>query len=126
MEIVMSEEQGLGFPATSQNFFMLSITSAVTGETIAKASLSCESKGSSHPDPVTACKQLSRADGRIEDVPEDPGPCTKELRPVIVAATGTWNGESRDYKQEFANRCVAVRATGGVIFDLPESEDYSN
>lgn len=121
----MSEEKDPGFQVTSQNSFTLSVTSAATGETIAEASLTCASNGGSHPDPVTACEQLSRADGRIEDIPEDPGPCTKEFNPVILSATGTWNGESRDYKQEFANRCVAVRATGGVIFDLPESRYYN-
>jgi hypothetical protein len=85
---------------------------------IAKASLTCPPNGGTHPNPVTACEQLSRADGRIEGIREDPGPCTLEFTPVIVAASGTWNGEPRHYKQEFSDRCVAIRATGGVIFDL--------
>lgn len=105
----------------SQGSFRLSIRSATTGETIAKASLTCPPNDGSHPNPVTACEQLTRAEGRIEGIPEDPGPCTREFDPVIVAATGTWNGEPRHYKQEFSNRCVAVRATGGVIFDLKNS-----
>lgn len=112
-----------GYPAASQGSFRLSITSAATGETIAEASLTCPPNGGSHPHPVTACAQLSQADGRIEGIPEDPGPCTREFNPVIVAATGTWNGEPRYYKHEFSNRCVAVRATGGVIFDLEKSVD---
>lgn len=98
--------------------FTLSITSAHGGETIASASLTCPPDGGSHPNPAAACEQLSRVDGRIEGIPEDPGVCTREFRPVIVAASGTWNGEPRQYKQEFSNRCVAVRATGGVIFNL--------
>lgn len=53
-----------------------------------------------------------------QGIPEDPGPCTEEFQPVIVAASGTWNGEPRHYRQEFSNRCVAVRATGGVIFAI--------
>jgi hypothetical protein len=64
---------------------------------------------------------LSQADGRIEGIPADPGPCTREFSPVILTAMGTWNGEPRHYKQEFSNLCVAVRATGGVIFDLEKS-----
>ncbi|MGH3821678.1 MAG: SSI family serine proteinase inhibitor [Pseudonocardiaceae bacterium] len=111
------------YSAASQGSFELSITSVATGETIAKASLTCPPNGGSHPNPVTACEQLTRADGRIEGIPEDPGPCTLEFNPVIVAATGTWNGEPRHYKQEFSNRCVAVRATGGVIFSLEKSAD---
>lgn len=106
------------FPVKSQGSFTLSITSAAGGDPIASASLTCPPNGGTHPNPVTACEQLSRADGRIEAIPEDPGPCTREFNPVIVAASGTWNGEPRHYKQEFSNRCVAVRATGGVIFDF--------
>ncbi|MGH3805583.1 MAG: SSI family serine proteinase inhibitor [Pseudonocardiaceae bacterium] len=104
------------YPAQPQASFTLSITSATGGEPIASASLTCLPAGGSHPDPAAACEQLSRSDGRIEGIPEDPGPCTLEFNPVIVAASGTWNGEPRHYKQEFSNRCVAVRATGGVIF----------
>jgi hypothetical protein len=104
------------YPAGPQSSFTLSITSAASGEPIARASLTCPPDGSSHPNAVAACEQLSRADGHIEGIPEDPGPCTREFDPVIVAASGTWNGEPRHYKQEFSNRCVAVRATGGVIF----------
>lgn len=114
-----SEEIGISsYPAGPQASFTLSITSAADGEPIASASLTCPPDGSSHPNPVAACEQLSRADGHIEGIPEDPGPCTREFNPVIVTASGMWNGEPRHYKQEFSNRCVAVRTTGGVIFNL--------
>ncbi len=109
-KIVMSAE-----PQTS---FRLSITSSASGEPIASASLSCPPDGGSHPNPAGACEQLSKVDGRIEGIPEDSGPCTLEFNPVILAASGTWNGEPRYYKQEFSNRCVAVRTTGGVIFEF--------
>jgi hypothetical protein len=114
-----SEKIGISsYPAGPQASFTLSITSATGGEPIASASLTCPPDGSSHPNPVAACEQLSRADGHIEGIPEDPGPCTREFNPVIVTASGMWNGEPRHYKQEFSNRGVAVRATGGVIFNL--------
>lgn len=104
--------------AEPQTSFRLSITSSASGEPIASASLSCPPDGGSHPNPAAACEQLSKVDGRIEGIPEDSGPCTLEFNPVILAASGTWNGEPRYYKQEFSNRCVAVRTTGGVIFDF--------
>ena len=104
--------------AEPQTSFRLSITSAASGEPIASVTLSCSPDGGSHPNPAAACEQLSKVDGRIEGIPEAPGPCTLEFNPVIVAASGTWNGEPRHYKQEFSNRCVAVRATGGVIFSF--------
>jgi hypothetical protein len=107
-----------GYPAGPQGSFTLSITSAAGGESVDTASLTCPPDGSSHPHPVAACEQLSQADGHIDGIPQDPGPCTREFNPVIVAASGIWNGEPRYYKQEFSNRCIAVRATGGVIFDF--------
>jgi Subtilisin inhibitor-like len=116
-----SRSQRFDIPSYSEmphGSFTLAITSANTGETIAKASLTCPPNGGSHPNPVAACEQLSRAHGFIEAIPEDPGPCTREFNPVILTASGTWNGEPRHYRQEFSNRCVGVRATGGVIFDL--------
>jgi hypothetical protein len=113
-----SRSEKIDMPTTSDaaGSFTLSITSSDTGELIASASLTCPPDGASHPNPAAACEQLSQADGRIEGIPEDPGPCTREFAPVIVSASGTWNGEPRYYKQEFSNRCVAVRATGGVLF----------
>ncbi|MGH8900531.1 MAG: SSI family serine proteinase inhibitor [Egibacteraceae bacterium] len=97
---------------------MLSITSATSGELIAEASLTCEPAGGSHPNPGAACKQLSKVDGRIENIPEDPGTCTEEFFPVIVSASGTWDGAERRFEREFGNRCIAVRGTGGVLFDF--------
>ena len=65
--------------------------------------------------------QLSKADGYIEDIPEDPGPCTREFAPVVVSASGLWDGEERRYEREFSNQCLAIRGTGGVIFDFEGS-----
>ncbi len=107
-----------GYTTEPLGSFTLSMTSATGGETLAKASLTCEPAGGSHPNPEAACAQLSRVDGRIEDIPEDPGPCTKDFKPVIVSASGSWRGEERRYEREFSNPCVAIRQTGGVIFDL--------
>jgi hypothetical protein len=77
-----------------QGSFTLSITSASTGKLIAEASLTGKPAGGFHPNPEAACEQLSKVDGRIEDTSEDPGSCTQEFDPVIVAASGTWCGES--------------------------------
>ncbi|MGH8905848.1 MAG: SSI family serine proteinase inhibitor [Egibacteraceae bacterium] len=100
----------------SQSFFTMSIASVNSGEIIAEVSLTCEPPGGSHPNPTAACEQLSRADGRIEDIPAESGFCTFELNPVIVSASGSWRGEARRFEKEFANRCLAVRGTGGVLF----------
>ena len=110
-----------GDPAIPRGSFTLSITESDSGQTMAEATLTCppnDKDAGSHPNPAAACAQLTEADGRIEAIPEALGPCTQEFQPVIVSATGTWDGQPRHYKQEFSNRCIAVRATGGVIFDL--------
>jgi hypothetical protein len=98
--------------------FALSITSKTNGALLAKATLTCDPTGGSHPRAEVACKQLSDAEGYIEAIPADEGPCTREFNPVILRASGTWDGEDRRFEGEFANPCVGSRATGGVVFDL--------
>jgi hypothetical protein len=103
--------------------FALSITSKATGALIAKASLTCDPAGGSHPDPEAACRQLAEADGRIEAIPAEEGPCQLIFKPVILRASGTWNGEDRRFEGEFSNLCFGNRATGGVLFDLKGTRD---
>ncbi|RJL32486.1 SSI family serine proteinase inhibitor [Bailinhaonella thermotolerans] len=78
--------------------------------------LNCVPDGGTHPAPRRACHQLRQAHGRIARIPAEPGPCTHIYRPVRVEAFGTWAGGSRAYSRQFANHCVAVRRTGGVVF----------
>ena len=101
-----------------QGSFTLSITSKETGGLIAEAFLTCSPAGGSHPHPEAACKQLTEADGYIEAIPEKQGICTKIFQPVMLSASGRWDGEERKFQREFSNQCVAVLATGGVVFDF--------
>ncbi|MGH2732586.1 MAG: SSI family serine proteinase inhibitor [Actinomycetota bacterium] len=104
--------------SSPQGCFALSITSKLTGELLAKASLTCNPDGGSHPEPVGACEQLSKVDGRIEAIPPEDAICTLEFNPVILRASGTWNGEDRRFEGVFGNRCIGVRDTGGRVFDF--------
>lgn len=97
--------------------FSLSIIRKGVG-VVGTASLTCSPSGGTHPDPDTACQQLMEANGYVENIPEDPGICTREFAPVTLKASGVWNGESREYCADFSNRCVGVRATGGVLFNF--------
>ncbi len=97
--------------------FTLSITST-TGSLIAKASLTCTPSGGSHPNPGPACEQLTKADGRIEAIPEKVGICPDLVNPVVLRASGTWDGKERSFEREFSNLCLGVLGTGGVIFDF--------
>ncbi|MGH2732597.1 MAG: SSI family serine proteinase inhibitor [Actinomycetota bacterium] len=103
--------------SSSGGSFALFITFKLTGE-VREASLSCSFAGESDLDPARACQQLRAADGHIERIPPASGVCTAEVNPVILRASGTWNGAPRDFEKEFSNLCVGVRDTGGVIFDF--------
>ena len=110
-------------PAAAHGSFSLSITSKATGTLIGKASLTCGPAGGSHPNPEAACRQLTQADGHIEAIPADQGVCPQVFDPVILRASGIWNGQDRRFEGEFPNRCVGVRSTGGIVFDFEAVQD---
>jgi hypothetical protein len=89
-----------------------------TAAPLAASTLLCGPDGGAHAGAATACAQLRRAQGRVDRVPADPGPCTQEYAPVRVTATGTWNRRHHEFTRTYENRCLAVRATGGVLFDF--------
>lgn len=101
----------------ASSFFSLTILSS-EGQSIATVLLNCGPDGGTHPRPEAACKQLSTVDGRIEDIPPINKACPFIFDPVTVTAVGIWKGSQRFYQREFSNKCVAVRETGGVIFDF--------
>jgi hypothetical protein len=104
--------------STEPSFFALSILSQASGGTIANVSLTCGPAGGTHPHAAAACEQLSKVDGQIGKIPSQSGVCPQIFDPVLVIAVGIWNGSQRSYQHEFSNRCVAVRETGGIIFDF--------
>ncbi|XRQ13472.1 SSI family serine proteinase inhibitor [Actinomadura welshii] len=63
-----------------------------------------------------ACAQLASVDGEVARIPRRDGPCTLEYAPVRVSADGQWRGAPRHFVQTYPNRCVAMRATGGILF----------
>lgn len=79
--------------------------------------ITCGPDGGTHPAPVIACGQLRRADGHAARIPEEPGPCTLELNTTRVTARGWWAGSPRFFHRVYSNPCVAIRDTGGVLFD---------
>ncbi|MBB6349170.1 SSI family serine proteinase inhibitor [Nonomuraea muscovyensis] len=98
--------------------YVLTVTpdDGTTAEPLASSTLLCGPDGGAHAAAAAACGQLRRTQGRAERIPEDPGPCTREYAPVRVGAVGMWRGQRREYARTFANRCVAIRATGGILF----------
>ncbi|WP_407565738.1 SSI family serine proteinase inhibitor [Streptomyces sp. 184] len=79
--------------------------------------LNCDPVGGTHPAAESACTDLTKVDGRFEDLSDKQGACTMQYEPVELHATGTWRGKPVDYVSEvFPNPCVADLATGGNVF----------
>jgi hypothetical protein len=62
------------------------------------------------------CQQLADADGYVERIPPQHGPCYLIYSPVRATASGYWHGARRSYNKVFPNSCVAIRDTGGLLF----------
>ena len=102
-----------------QGAFALAISQKESGALMAATTLTCNPNGGDHPkagEPLSA--QLKAADGRIEAIPAALEPCTFELNPVVLQAIGIWDGEPRYFRGEYSNKCVGVKATGGIVFDF--------
>lgn len=77
--------------------------------------LLCRPSGGGHPDADSACRTLEAAGGDFDLIRPETGPCTMEMRPIILQAQGWWQGERVDWSSEYANPCVGSRATAGVF-----------
>jgi Subtilisin inhibitor-like len=80
------------------------------------ASLTCDPAGGTHPHAASACRTLTAAKGRFEDVAQNRGACPMVSAPVRVRAYGHWHGRAVHYQSRtYGNRCEADLATGGVF-----------
>lgn len=104
-------------PAPQSGSFELTVTDAMA-ETLSQVTLTCPPDGGSHPRAAEACDQLNAHSGDISGIVAQNGMCTMEYEPVTVRATGSWQGHEESYSARFSNRCVAVKETGGVVFDF--------
>lgn len=111
---------GMTTAATAQTvpsgWYVLTMTSDHAEPAMSYRVLVCTPDGGTHPAPVRACRQLRAVNGHIAWVPADPGPCTLELNPTYVTARGWWHKTPRFFTRAYANPCLAVRDTGGVLF----------
>lgn len=81
--------------------------------------LNCDPAGGTHPAAESACTDLTRVDGRFEELTDKQGACTMQYNPVELHATGTWRGKPVDYVSEvYPNPCAADLATGGNVFNF--------
>lgn len=111
---------GLASPAHAlpwRGWFVLTLSTVQPAGVPQHRVLTCGPDGGSHPAPALACGQLRRAAGYPAWIPAEPGPCTLELNPTRLAARGWWAGSPRSFHGVYSNPCVAIRDTGGVLFD---------
>ena len=87
-------------------------------ESQSAVTLNCNPNGGNHPQVEQACDQLSNHSGLVAEIGAGDSMCTMQYKPVTVRAHGVWRGESVKYTETFSNHCVAVRDTGGVLFNF--------
>ncbi|QKW05207.1 protease inhibitor protein [Streptomyces sp. NA04227] len=80
-------------------------------------SLSCAPTArGTHPDPVAACAELREAQGDFALLTgAGVGICDKRYNPVVVTASGVWEGRRIGYERTFANQC-AMNSQGRSVF----------
>jgi Subtilisin inhibitor-like len=96
--------------------FLLTISPERDPYALRATTLWCDPDGGGHPLAEPACGQIRDARGRIADIPEEHGACTKEYMPVRVSAYGSWNDALQHFSRTYPNPCTAIRGTGGVLF----------
>ncbi len=87
-------------------------------ESQSTVTLNCNPNGGNHPQVEQACDQLTNHSGQVAEIGAGDAMCMMKYEPVTVRAKGIWRGETLNYTDTFSNRCVAVRDTGGVLFDF--------
>ncbi|MFE7748018.1 subtilase-type protease inhibitor [Streptomyces sp. NPDC057428] len=82
--------------------------------------LSCAPRaGGTHPAPGAACSELRSVDGEFAQLtrPQSQGNCTRQWDPLVLSATGVWQGRNVSWSATFGNECEmrASLAEGSVF-----------
>lgn len=96
------------------------LTLSVTDETgfTYSTDLQCMPEGGDHSDQWMACHRLKEAKGDFSKLKEsEEAQCTRDHKPVVLAASGYWRGQDVEWEKEFSNECVAHQKTS-QIFDF--------
>lgn len=102
--LVLSVGKGGEAPATVQR--------AVT--------LSCAPRPSgTHPSPDAACAELAKVEGEFTllTTSQPQGRCTRQWDPVVLSATGVWQGRGVSWSTTFGNACeMRASLAEGPVF----------
>lgn len=82
--------------------------------------LSCAPRPSgTHPSPEAACTELRQVEGEFTQLttPLPQGRCTRQWDPVVLSATGVWQGRSVSWSATFGNTCeMRASLAEGAVF----------
>lgn len=105
---------GYGSPVPAANLTLSYMAQAGFADAV---KLTCDPDGGGHPDPAAACRTLTTVGGNPDGLVAGDSACYLIYQPVTATLTGTWHGESADWKHTYGNLCELRRATG-VLFDF--------
>ncbi|HWU09192.1 MAG TPA: SSI family serine proteinase inhibitor [Streptomyces sp.] len=84
--------------------------------------LSCAPRpGGTHPSPAAACAELDAVEGEFTELttPRPQGDCTRQWDPVVLDATGVWQGRHVSWSATFGNACeMRASLAEGPVFSF--------
>ncbi|MFJ8887789.1 subtilase-type protease inhibitor [Streptomyces sp. NPDC102402] len=84
--------------------------------------LSCAPRASgTHPSPDAACTELAKVEGEFTQLTAErpQGRCTRQWDPVVVSATGVWQGREVSWSATFGNACeMRASLAEGPVFSF--------
>ncbi|MDQ0791741.1 subtilase-type protease inhibitor [Streptomyces sp. B1I3] len=94
---------------------------SATSVTVQRAvTLSCAPRPSgTHPSPADACAELRAVNGEFAQLttPLPQGSCTRQWDPVVLNATGVWQGRNVSWSATFGNACeMQASLSAGPVF----------
>ncbi|MEU5416324.1 subtilase-type protease inhibitor [Streptomyces clavifer] len=113
--------QPTGLYAPSALVLSVGKGSAASAVTVERAvTLSCAPRPSgTHPSPTAACTELRSVEGEFTRLTTTPsqGNCTRQWDPVVLDATGVWQGRNVSWSASFGNACEMRASLGeGPVF----------
>jgi hypothetical protein len=101
-------------PAAAAMPSALTLTATTDGQAPHVVELTCDPDGGTHPDPQTACMQLSQVDGDIAQLPATQAHifCPMIFQPITVTATGLWRGRTVLFQDKYTNSCERDNRSG--------------
>lgn len=77
--------------------------------------LRCKPPRGAHPHAAQACRDLTRAGGDLDALPDSGGICTAIYAPVTATAAGRWGTRPVKWSKTFANTCRMKHSTARVF-----------